>query len=108
MGRKFKGSKTRLTQGPPLERANKEYALEHGLPLKITGNPLGCGCSEAFLISAGEAKDQKIEADYQCDSGWHNYVVFDVMPREDKIEITKTGQIVMGGEGHQAGPLQEL
>lgn len=63
-----------------------ETAQKYGLPKHIRGNPLGCGCNEAHLAGATKPVGSHIEADYMCDVGWHNYVVFELIGFEAKTE----------------------
>lgn len=65
-----------------------------GLPAKVQG-PLGCGCSEAVLHGVGEIKNGRVEVDYMCDSGWHNFLVFQMRVQGKKpdreVKIDKYG-----------------
>lgn len=61
-------------------------ARMYGLPEHIEGNPLGCKCSEAHLAGATKPVGSHIEADYMCDYGYHNYVVFQLIGFEDNTE----------------------
>lgn len=64
----------------------RNQALKFGLPKVIKGNPLGCRCNEAFLVGATKPVGSHIEADYMCDVGYHNYVVFELIGFENKGE----------------------
>lgn len=89
--------------------AEKGAAL--GLPFKIRGNPLGCGCEEANLHGISEVKDGEVECDYMCDAGWHNWVVLRVkqkkQPKKQEITVDKFGN-PMQDEGFKATELEEL
>lgn len=80
----------------PGEAAKK--GAEYGLPQFIYGLPLGCGCSTAWLHAIGEVKNGLLEADYMCDSGWHNFVVLRVKEnkkkKERKLQIDRSGNLV--------------
>lgn len=86
-------------------------AQEYGLPAMVRGNPLGCGCREAHLHGIGKVKDGKIECDYMCYAGWHNFMVFNVkqkkQKRQKKILLDKFGNVT-ADEGFTAGDLAEL
>lgn len=66
--------------------ALNRQALQFGLPKHIQGTPLGCGCQTAHLAGATKPVGSHIEADYMCDSGWHNYVYFELIGFENKGE----------------------
>lgn len=81
-----------------------------GMPFKINGHPLGCGCSEAYIHAIGEIRDGMIEADYMCDSGWHNFVVFELeeMGKQQGLVVDKNGNLVETQDvGHGDQELQE-
>lgn len=84
--------------------------MAYGLPAKVNGNPnLGCGCSVAYLHATGDiTQDGMIEADYMCDSGWHNFFVFELNMQERKRQVTidKDGNL-QADEGFTAGDLEE-
>ncbi len=107
------GASDRLTKKGDMRNSSqsRNEALEMGLPQKIRGNPLGCACHVAYLVSVGPVIDGQIEADYQCDSGWHNYVVFQVRQYttegERGIKINKFGDLIES-EGFQAGELESM
>jgi hypothetical protein len=88
-----------------------DKAKAFGMTKSIRGNPLGCGCNVAYLHGIGEVKDGQIEADYVCDSGWHNYVVFEVNEIKEKekqeVKIDVNGNIT-NEEGFKAGDLEEF
>ena len=70
-----------------------------GMPASIQAalhGKLGCGCSEAYLHALGDIVDGKIEADYMCDYGWHNYVVFEMeqMGKQQGLVVDKNGNLV--------------
>ncbi len=71
-------------------------AVKFGLPKKITGTPLGCGCRVAYLAGATKPVNSHIEADYMCDAGWHNYVRFELIGFENKSE----GEIKIDANGN--------
>lgn len=85
-----------------------KQAQAFGLPAKIRDNPLGCGCKVAFLVGATKPVGSHIEADYMCDSGWHNYVIFELVgfeqKAEDQIKINTNGELINDSD-HQT---QEL
>lgn len=70
------------------ELSEPARAVQLGLPKFIRGNPLGCGCSEAHLAGATKPVNSHIEADYMCDSGWHNFVVFEIVGFENLGDAT--------------------
>lgn len=76
------------------ETAN--LATKYGLPPAIKGNPLGCGCPEAFLAGATKPVGSHIEADYMCDAGYHNFVYYQLIGFENKSE----GQIKVDSSGN--------
>jgi hypothetical protein len=86
-------------------------AAVYGLPAMVRGDPLGCGCEEAHLHGIGKVKNGQIEADYMCDVGWHNYMVFSVNEKKTKkkreVKLDKFGK-VMEDEGFKATDLEEL
>lgn len=99
------------------ENFNDEYktpgkaaqrGIDLGLPKFIRGDPLGCGCGIAYLHAVGEVVNGQVEADYMCDSGWHNFVVMQVKTKEKKreVKIDKFG-LVVGDEGHKFNGLEE-
>lgn len=69
-----------------------------GLPLVVYGNPLGCGCAEAYLHGVGEIIDGQVECDYMCRSGWHNFILFSMRTQdagnERGIKIDKYGNLI--------------
>lgn len=77
---------------------SRGQALLLGLPEKVRGNPLGCGCGEANLVGATQPVGSHIEADYMCDSGWHNYLLFELIGFEQKpetqLKIDASGNLV--------------
>lgn len=108
------GARERQTKnGKMLEslQAIKDSA-GYGLPQKIRGNPLGCGCQVAHLSSVSAVKDGLVEADYQCDASWHNYVVFEVRQNtnlpENSIKIGPNGELVEGDPDMDTAELEEF
>lgn len=107
------GARSRQTSKGKMSRSVEalKEARSYGLPEKIRGNPLGCGCNVAHLVSAGPVVDGMIEANYHCDSNWKNYVVFQVRQYtkegEMGLKINKFGELVES-EGYQAGELEEM
>lgn len=107
------GARTRQTKGGQMSSSDMRLkeARMYGLPGSIRGNPLGCGCNIAHLVSAGPVINGEIEANYHCDAQWKNYVVFQVRQHttdsERGIKIDKFGNLV-ADEGFQAGELGEL
>lgn len=85
-------------------KAAKEGA-KYGLPFRIAGHPLGCGCDEAFLHGIGKLKDGQIEADYVCDVGWHNYAIFKIKEKKKpkKKEVKQEIKLNKFGEVDQVG-----
>lgn len=77
---------------------SRAQALLLGLPEKVRGNPLGCRCSEAFLVGATKPVGSHIEADYMCDQGYHNYMLFELIGFEQKpqteLKIGPNGELV--------------
>lgn len=69
-----------------------------GLPLVVYGQPLGCGCSEAYLHGVGDIIDGQVECDYMCSSGWHNFILFSMRTQdadnERSVKIDKYGNLV--------------
>lgn len=59
-----------------------------GLPKFIRGK-LGCGCNIGYLHAVGELKNGQIEADYMCDSGWHNFVIFQMTEKKNNASAEK-------------------
>jgi hypothetical protein len=94
------GARDRLTDNGEMNDSQQAVkdARSYGLPDNIRGNPLGCGCATAHLVSASPIKDGIIEANYHCDSNWKNYVVFEVRQNtnlpENAIKIDKNGELV--------------
>lgn len=107
------GARSRLTKNGHMMDSDMalQTALENGLPRKIRGRPLGCGCGEAQLVTVSPAVDGVVEADYHCDAGWHNYVSFNVRQYaaegQNSIKIDKYGNLTES-EGFQAGELESL
>lgn len=85
--------------------------MKFGLPNRIEGSPLGCGCEEAYLHGVGDITPEgHIEADYVCDSGWHNFVVFQLglKERPTQIRIDKNGDIIEKEDDYQPTQLGEM
>lgn len=99
-------------KGQPLDHTQtaRQRGLDMGLPNAIYGTPeLGCGCESARLVGMGEIQsDGQLEAEYDCDSGWHNYVIFGMRSNEAKeaIKLDKFGNVIEG-TGFTAGDLNE-
>lgn len=96
------GAGNRLTDLPGMSASEmrRREVIGYGLPAKIYGNPvLGCTCRVASLVSATQIVDGMIEADYMCDSGWHNYVVFEVRQytseSKTQLKIDADGNVIM-------------
>lgn len=73
--------------------------MSMGMPDHIEAEPagrLGCGCQEAWLHAIGEIQNGMIEADYMCDSGWHNFVIFELeqMGNRTGLVIDANGNLV--------------
>jgi hypothetical protein len=88
--------------------AGKTFGFGFGLPERIEGDPLGCGCDEAFLAGCSAVMGNEVEADYQCSSGWHNYVVFTVaaVGARQQLKVDTNGNVT-ASEGFSAGDLEE-
>ena len=80
----------------PGEEAKR--AIEMGLPKVVHGNPLGCGCGEAYLHGVGDIIDGQIECDYMCSSGWHNFIVLAMRQQtpqsERQVKVDKFGNLI--------------
>lgn len=78
--------------------AARDAASEYGLPNMIRGNPLGCKCRTATLVGATKPVMGHIEADYMCDSGYHNFVVFRLIGfdarAKSELKLDSNGNIV--------------
>lgn len=77
---------------------SRTMALKLGLPPHVRADPLGCGCDEAHLVGATKPVGSHIEADYMCDSGYHNYMLFELIGFEQKpetqLKIGVNGELV--------------
>jgi hypothetical protein len=93
----------------PLAAAEK--AAKYGLPAHVRGRPLGCGCNIAHLHAIGKVVKGQLEVDYMCDSGWHNFMVFQVREKKKakprQVLIDKFGNLT-AHEGFKAQELEEL
>lgn len=95
----------------PGKAANTGISL--GMPASINasnGGALGCGCVEAFLHGVGDIIDGTIEADYVCDFGYHNYVIFELeqMGKRSGLQVDKNGNLIETQEvGHADDGLEE-
>lgn len=95
---------------------NRDEAVgRYGLPPKVRGNPLGCGCPEGNLSAITKPDDDGyVYADYMCDSHWHNYFRFKLdlqskkVPTHQKTIDKKKKKITLGGENaFHAGELED-
>lgn len=86
-------------------------AKNMGMPAYIEGNPLGCGCQIAHLHAVGAVLESHMEADYMCDSGWHNFVLFKVRAQDNRsdnsIKVNTSGELV-AEQGVSPGELEEF
>lgn len=103
----------KITKFNPFDSKGEKQSIEmekrYGLPHMITGNPLGCGCNEAYLSGVGEVTESgEIECDYRCDANWANFVVFRLKQKPKKKVVKKKKEVTLGGEGYQAKKLEEL
>jgi hypothetical protein len=113
-GARSKLTKQRMKSVKSSQVADKNITF--GLPAKIYGRPLGCGCRVAYLSSVGEVNENgEVEANYKCDSRWDNYVVFQVIAKkktvkkEKAVKLDKNGQVKIGGDDDfKAQDLEEL
>lgn len=100
-----------IRQGTRLQYNKRVVAagMSYGLPRIIRGNPLGCGCRQGYLVGVGDIIDGRIEADYSCDSKWHNYVLFEVeqLKQGVKLKYDTNGNIIEE-EGYQADELEDF
>ncbi len=92
-----------------------DIARLYGLPEAIKApapKMLGCGCHEAHLAGATVPIGSHIEADYMCDSGWHNFVVFELIgfdnKGENKVRVDINGDLVEGDPEPEARELEEF
>lgn len=76
----------------------RKMALALGLPERVRGDPLGCTCHTAHLVGATKPVGSHVEADYMCDSGYHNYMLFELIGFEQKpetqLKIGPNGELV--------------
>lgn len=75
-----------------------KFANDYGVPALVQGDPLGCGCDEAHLHAVGDITEAGLlEVDYMCDSGWHNYYVYQLHmqknPTQNEVKIDKFGNL---------------
>lgn len=90
---------------------NIKMALEYGLPPVVHAEPLACNCYEGHLVGATRPVNGFVEADYMCDYGYHNYMVFRLLgvdlKGQTQLKVNANGDIVETSENNP-GQLGEL